>query len=97
MRELLDCRLRDGVEPSVVEADAPRPVRLAREHRRRRVTRRRVLDPAAIEQIDELRAQLRELAVGQALHGPGSRRPRVACLELKLHAAVRRHPERGFA
>ena len=42
---------------------------------RRRVARarRRVLDPAAIEQIDELRAQFRELAVGQALHRP---RPR---------------------
>ena len=36
--------------------------RLSRKNHRRRVARRRVLDPAAVEQVDELHAQLRELA-----------------------------------
>ena len=65
--------------------------RLAGEHHRRRVTRRRELDPAAIEQIDELRTQLRKLAVLQAFHRPRPRHRSVARLELKLHAAVRRY------
>ena len=85
--------------PPVVVADAPRPIRLglARGNHRRRAARRRVLDPSAIEQVDGLRAQLRELAVGQALHRPGPRHPRVSCLELELHAAVRRHAGWGHA
>ena len=39
--------LRDGVEAPIVAADAPRPVRRPREHRRRRVTGGRMLDRAA--------------------------------------------------
>ena len=42
VRERLDRRPRDGVEAPVGVADAPRPVRLAGEHRRRRMARRRV-------------------------------------------------------
>ena len=45
--------------------------------------RGRVLNPAAVEQVDQLRAQVCMLAVGPALHR--------ACLELELYAAVRRH------
>ena len=78
MRQRLDRRPRDGVEAPVVVADAPRPVRLTREHHRRRVPGRRVLDPAAVGQVDELRAQLRELTVGQPFHrtaGLGEPRP----------------------
>ena len=47
-------------------------------------------DTAAIEQVNERRAQLRELAIGQALQRPVPRRPRIARLELELHAAVGR-------
>ena len=57
----------------VVEADAPRPVRLPREHRRRRVTCGRKLDPAAIEQVVQLSAELGQLPGNEALGGPGPR------------------------
>ena len=50
--------------------------------RRRRVARREVLDPAAIEQVDRLRAQLLELTFGHALHWPGPRQQCVAGLKL---------------
>ena len=55
----------------VVEADAPRPVRLPREHRRRRVPCGRKLDPAAIEQVVQLSAELGQLP--GMLDGPGPR------------------------
>ena len=61
----------DGIEATLVVADAPRLVWLPREHHRRRVARRKVLDPAAIEKGDELRAHHRELAgrqPGQVFH-----------------------------
>ena len=57
----------------VVEADAPRPVRLPREHRRRRVTCGRKLDPAAIEQVVQLSAELGQLPGNEALGGTGPR------------------------
>ncbi len=59
------------------------------------MSRERVLDPAAVEQVDELRPQLRELAIVQSLHRaqPGHRR--AARHELELHAAVRRQARRG--
>ena len=63
VRQRLDCRARDGVEAAIVVADAPQPLWLACEHFRCRVANRRVLDRAAIELVDELRAQLRDLTV----------------------------------
>ncbi len=57
MLELLDRRVCDGIEAPVVVADAPRPVWLACEHHRMSVGL--VLDPAAVEQVDGLRVQLR--------------------------------------
>jgi len=54
-----------------------------------------VLDPAAVEQVDELRTQLRELALRQALHRPRPGHRHAARLELELHAAVWRHARRG--
>ena len=60
-------RIRDGVEAPVVVADAPRPVLFLREHHRRRVTGRRVLNPASSQQVSQLAAQLRELPFGQPL------------------------------
>ena len=56
-----------------------------------------MLDPAAVEQIDQLRAQLRELAVGRLLYRSRPRHRRAARLELELHAAVRRHVSWGPA
>ena len=56
-----------------------------------------MLDPAAIEKVDELRAQIRELVVRQSLLRPRSRHRSVARLELELHAAVRRHAGWGPA
>ena len=86
-RERLDCRPRPGSRSSYA---ITRPV-YGRTPPPPRGPPSRVLDPAAIEQIDELRAQLRELAVGQALLRRGPRHPRVACLELELLAPVRRY------
>ena len=57
VRERLDRRPRDGVEAPLVVADEPRTVWLASEHHISRVTRRRVLDPAAIEQVDVIAPQ----------------------------------------
>ena len=72
VRQRLDRRARDGVEAPVVVADAPRPVRLTREHHHRRVPGRRVLDPAAVEHVDELRAQLRCFTGRDRGIGPGT-------------------------
>ena len=77
--------LRDGVEAPVVVADAPRPVQLACEHHRRSVPCGRVLNPAAVEQVDELCTKLRELAVRELLHWPRPLHRCIAHLELELH------------
>ena len=49
------------------------------------------------DQIDELNAELRELADRLAFHLPRPRHRSVAHLELKLHASVRRHAGWGPA
>ena len=49
VRERLDRRARDGIETTVVVADAPRPVRFPCKHDRGSMTCRRVLNPAAVE------------------------------------------------
>jgi hypothetical protein len=79
-----------SAETPLVAADAPRPVFwLPCEHHRRRVPRSRVLDPPPIEEVDALRAQLRELASRHVLHRAGPLPRRVARLELERHAAIR--------
>ena len=88
VRQRLHRRARHSIQAPVVVADARRPVRLTREHHRRRMPRGRVLNPAAVEQVNQLRALLCKLAVGRALHRAWPRHRRLACLELELHAAV---------
>jgi hypothetical protein len=57
---------------------------------------RRVLNPPAVEEVDELRAQFRQSPLRQPLHRTRPRHRRVARLDDELHAAVRRQP-RGRA
>ena len=47
---------RDGIKPPIVVADPPRSIRLAHKDNRSRMARRRRLYPAAVQQIDQLRA-----------------------------------------
>ena len=63
-----------------------------------------MLDPATVEQVNELRAQVGQFTIPQPLHwagsghGPGRMASgRVARLELELHTAVRRHARRSSA
>ena len=72
MLQRLHERLCDGVEALVVVADAPQPVWFPREHHLRRVTGRRVLNPASSQQVGQLAAQFCELPFGQPLDRPGS-------------------------
>jgi hypothetical protein len=58
VRKRLDKGLSYGVETPIVIADSPGTVGLARKYNRRRVTRRRRLDPASVQQVQELPAEL---------------------------------------
>ena len=65
--------LRDGVEPVVVLAEAPRPVRLPRENDRGSMRGARRHNPPLVEQEGHLLAALVELALRPALHRPRAR------------------------
>ena len=53
-----------------------------------------MLNPTVVEEVDELRAQLRQLPLRETLHQAGPRHRRVTCLNDKLHATVRWQPRR---
>ena len=95
MWERLYRRSCDRVQAPVVIADAPASVRFSSEHHRCGVTRGRVLDPAAIQQIRQLLTKLRQLAVGQAFDRSGSWHRVIAGLQLQLHSPIRRQAGRS--
>jgi hypothetical protein len=93
VRQGFDEGLGDGVETPVVVADAPRSVGFARKNDRRRMPCRRRLDPAAVQEVEELPAQFRVLAFGKTLDWPSPRHGSVASVEHQLDAAVGWQPQ----
>jgi hypothetical protein len=64
VRQGLDEGLCDGIKTPVVVTNAPGTIGLASKDNGCRMTCRRWLDPAPVEQIQELPAKLRKLAFG---------------------------------
>ena len=81
--------LRDRVEAAVIVADTPGTVWLPDKHHGRRVAGRGRLDPAPVQKVQELAAELSELALGKALDWPRPGHGTVPRLQHKLDASVR--------
>jgi hypothetical protein len=90
MRQGLDEGFSDGIEAPIIVANAPGTVWFASEDDGSGMTRSGRLYPAAVQQVEELPAELREFALGQAFGWASPRHGAVACLKDQLDAPVGR-------
>jgi hypothetical protein len=97
VRQGLDEGLSDGIKTPVVVTNAPGTIGLASKDNGCRMTCRRWLDPAPVEQIQELPAKLRQLAFGQTFDGPRPRHWSIASFEHELDTSVGRQARGGAA
>ena len=91
------CVIADFMTRMRTEDEPSSPNGMTFEDDRRRMPCRRRLDPAAVQQVEELPAQFRELAFGKAFDWPSPRYGVIAGVEHQLDAAIGWQPRRRTA